>query len=393
MVKKICVALALVYLLSPCVSALGTNDVSAECAVLISEQTGEVIFQKDAYKTHSMASTTKIMTALLTAESGLTNREIKVTENMLNVEGTSMGLLPGDSVSLGELIYGMMLPSGNDAANVAAIYLGGSIEGFAELMNARAAEIGMKSTNFVTPSGLDSENHYSTAYDMALLGREAVKNPLLFSACSSKKKTLTYGNPPYSRTLYNHNRLLDYYEYALGIKTGFTKKSGRCLVSYAEKDGVGLVAVTLNAPDDWNDHKVMLNYGFDTVKARTIAPSVPCTVKVVGSDKSEIKTSVENLTLQSVGNPQAQQKIYIKKFLYAPVNVGDVIGKCELYLDGELIDTADVTAAESAKIIESDLQKDTGNIDNADNSGFRGIANKIKEKFSGIFTAFRRDQD
>lgn len=388
MIKRICVALALICFLAPTVSALNADSVSAECAVLISAQTGEVLFDKNANKQHSMASTTKIMTALLTIESGLTQHEITVTDDMLSVEGTSMGLLPGDSVSLGELVYGMMLPSGNDAANVAAVYLGGSVEGFAGMMNERALEIGMKNTNFVTPSGLDSENHYSTAYDMALLGREAVKNPLFLSVCSSKKKTLTYGNPPYSRTLYNHNRLLDYYDYALGIKTGFTKKSGRCLVSYAKKDGVGLVAVTLNAPDDWNDHKTMLNYGFETVKVKLIKPDVPSTVKVVGSDVGEIQTSVSDLVLQTAGEPVTEQRVYIKKFLYAPVKEGDIIGICELYSDGELIDTQNITAACNAEL----KNQETNNSDKPDeNSGNKSIFDKIKEKFSSIFTAFRRD--
>ena len=386
MIKKICIALALICISAPTVSALNAGSVSAECAVLLSAQTGEVLFDKNANQQHSMASTTKIMTALLSIESGLTQNEIKVTDSMLNVEGTSMGLLPGDSVSLGELVYGMMLPSGNDAANVAALYLGGSMEGFAEMMNVRAAQIGMKNTHFVTPSGLDSEDHYSTAYDMALLGREAVKNPLFLSVCSSKKKTLTYGNPPYSRTLYNHNRLLEYYDYALGIKTGFTKKSGRCLVSYAEKDGVGFIAVTLNAPNDWNDHKVMLNYGFETLKVKQIKPEVPTSVTVVGADVEQIRISVNNLVLQTADNPATEQRIYMKKFLYAPVKAGDIIGRCELYADGELIDSQNIIAAESAEVKQADTYDSERSEPEKSN-----IFKKIKEKLGSFFTAFRRD--
>ena len=211
----------------------------ARAWVLMDADSGRILAGKDADTAYPMASTTKIMTSLLAAQSGKLHDEITVSKEMILVEGTSMGLLPGDSVSLYELIYGMLLPSGNDAANVTAYYLGGNVENFVKKMNAKAKEIGMENTNFVTPSGLDDEMHYSTAYDMALLGRYAVGDPVFRSVCSSKKASLSYGNPPYKRTLYNHNRLLESYKYALGIKTGFTKKSGRCLVSYAEKDGTG----------------------------------------------------------------------------------------------------------------------------------------------------------
>ncbi len=132
-------------------------------------------------------------------------------------------------------------------------------------MNERAQQIGMEQTNFVTPSGLDAQDHYSTAYDMALLAREAIRNEDFLSICSQTKITTEYGNPPYKRTLTNHNRLLSLYEGAIGVKTGFTKKAGRCLVSAAQRDGVTLICVTLNAPDDWNDHSALFDYGFSQV--------------------------------------------------------------------------------------------------------------------------------
>ena len=331
-------------------SALEASDVSAECAVLISRQTGEVIFQKNAYAKHSMASTTKIMTSLLAAQSGKLHDELTVTEEMVRVEGTSMGLLPGDIVSVRELIYGMLLPSGNDAANAAAIYLGGNVENFAKQMNAKAKEIGMENTNFVTPSGLDDENHYSTAFDMALLGRYAVSDPVFRSVCSSKKATLSFGNPPYNRTLYNHNRLLDSYEFALGIKTGFTKKSGRCLVSYAEKDGMGLIAVTLNAPDDWNDHKLMLDYGFSRLKKYTFTANIPKTISVVGGNVENLQVKCNSFEYDGLEQRSFVQKVVVDRFVYAPISKGDKLGEVKIYLDGKLIGSTDIYAAENVGV-------------------------------------------
>lgn len=350
------------------VSALDSSDISAECAVLISQQTGEVIFKKNAYKHHSMASTTKIMTSLLAAQSGKLHDEITVSKEMILVEGTSMGLLPGDSVSLYELIYGMLLPSGNDAANVTAYFLGGNVENFVKKMNAKAKEIGMQNTNFVTPSGLDDEMHYSTAYDMALLGRYAVGDPVFRSVCSSKKASLSYGNPPYKRTLYNHNRLLESYKYALGIKTGFTKKSGRCLVSYAEKDGTGLIAVTLNAPNDWNDHKLMLDYGFSKLKRYVFKPVIPEHMDVVGGNVENLKISCEQFEYDSLDHRNVIQKLVIDKFAYAPIKKGDKLGEVMLYLDGSYIGSTDICAAEDVGLLIQKQEK-------------KSFFQRIKERF------------
>lgn len=347
MIKKFISFFLILVFSSLRVSALNANDVSAECAVVLSEQTGEIIFEKNPHKQQSMASTTKIMTSLLAIESCKLQNEIKVTEDMLKVEGTSMGLLPGDSVSLDELLYGMLLQSGNDAANATAVYLGGSLDDFAQSMNTRAKQIGMNNTNFVTPSGLDSQYHYSTAYDMALLGREAVSNSKFLSVCSKQKSTLTYGNPPYSRTLYNHNKLLEYYDYALGIKTGFTKKSGRCLVSYAKKDGVGLIAVTLNAPNDWQDHRLMLDYGFDSINSFEVNADLPMSIPVVGGSADNVKITTETYVYSSMNSADIEHQVFLQRFIYAPVKIGDVVGFWRIYADDKLVEEIPITAAES----------------------------------------------
>lgn len=341
---SICVILSMSLLR---VYASEAPTLSAECAVVVNVHTGEILYSKNAEKHHSMASTTKIMTALLAIESGKLQSEIVVSEDMVNVEGTSMGLVVGDSVSLDELVYGMMLSSGNDAANAAAVFLGGSVEEFAVMMNKRAETIGMRNTNFVTPSGLDSKEHYSTAYDMALLGIEAVKNPKFVSVCSAQSASLTYGNPPYKRTVSNHNKLLKSYDYALGIKTGFTKKSGRCLVSYAKKDGSELVAVTLNAPDDWNDHRKLLDYGFKNLQSDTIIPEISEFLPVVGSDADSVNITVKPFCYSYSNKHSVTYKVFINKFIYAPVKADTVVGYCAYYVNGKLQEVEPILTTES----------------------------------------------
>ena len=324
-------------------------SISASSAVVMVAQTGEVLYEHNAHIRRSMASTTKIMTSLLALENADLKKEVTVTEEDVSVEGTSMGLLPDDKVTFEGLVYGMLLQSGNDAANVTAVKLAGSVEEFVKLMNKRASEIGMKNTNFVTPSGLDAEEHYSTAYDMALLGCEAVNNSDFRSICSAKQAVIYYGNPPYRRTLTNHNKLLSSYDGCIGMKTGFTKKSGRCLVSAAERDGIILVAVTLNAPDDWNDHKLLLDYGFQMTENRQMSDEIAYEIPVVGGTKKSAKLTVsESVSVVVSDNTSGISSVYmVDSFLYAPVNKGDIAGRVVYYLGSEKIAESLLVSSES----------------------------------------------
>lgn len=325
--------------------------ISASSAVVMVADTGEVLYEHNAHTRRSMASTTKIMTALLALENADLKKEITVSEKEVAVEGTSMGLLPDDKVTFEGLVYGMLLQSGNDAANVTAVKLCGSVEKFVKLMNERAAEIGMNNTNFVTPSGLDAPEHYSTAYDMALLACEAVKNPDFRSISSQKQAVVYYGNPPYRRTLTNHNKLLDYYNGCIGVKTGFTKKSGRCLVSAAERDSVTIVAVTLNAPDDWNDHKILLDYGFNMTKNRELNDEITYSIPVSGGKKQSVKLTVQEKAFVDVseGMKGISEKYMIDSFLYAPVKKGDVAGKVVYYLGSRKVSESVIVADASVE--------------------------------------------
>lgn len=327
-------------------------EISASSAVLMICGSREIIYEKNSHDRRSMASTTKIMTSVLALESGKINQEIIATDDMVRVEGTSIGLLPGDTISLEELVAGMLLQSGNDAANAVAITLGGTKEAFVGMMNNKAKQIGMSDTHFVTPSGLDADEHYSTAYDMALLADYALKNDDFVSICSQKQMTVSYGNPPYNRKLTNHNKLLMQYEGTFGVKTGFTKKSGRCLVSAARRGGVSLICVTLNSPNDWDDHKKLLDYGFDKVKKTELKDGesykVPLISGIIKSVKAECKTSGYAYSLQE--NADVYKKTELPLFVYAPIEKGDVIGYCCFYYkNGSLAARLPITAAENAE--------------------------------------------
>ena len=220
------------------------------------QQSGRILYEKEAHEVRRIASITKIMTAILAIESGKLNDSVKVTENAVRAEGSSIYLKPGETIKLEDLVYGMMLRSGNDAAAAIAEHVGGSLEGFVYLMNQKASEIGMDQTHFANPHGLDDhEDHYSTAYDMALLTRYAMSNDTYKQISGTKVHRAPNPTENWDRVWKNKNRLLtELYDYTTGGKTGYTKRAKRTLVTTATKGDLNLIAVTLNGPDDWNDH-------------------------------------------------------------------------------------------------------------------------------------------
>ena len=357
--KKILFLLAALLLLPlPTARAANEPGVSAQSAILISGDDGTVIFEKNAHARLAMASTTKIMTALLTLEEAERAGDpvIDITEEMVRVEGSSMGLQAGNRLTLTNLTSGMLLASGNDAANAAALYLGESQEGFAKLMNARAREIGMEETNFVTPSGLDDDEHYSTAYDMALLGREAMMNDEFARIAGSSALQVEFIEPEQRVSYTNHNKLLRIYDGCIGIKTGFTKKAGRTLVSAARREGTTLIAVTLNAPDDWDDHTAMFDYGFETVKTVQMGgEALPETLPVAGSDKQGVTLRMGQRLSMTLPIEQAQgveSRVLLPRFLYAPVLAGERVGRVQYLMGGEEIYSVPIIASEEAGALE-----------------------------------------
>lgn len=325
-------------------------DISAKSAIVMDAESHRVLFEKDAYTQRPMASTTKIMTALLAIENNDPEKSVTISSFAANTEGSSVWLSPGEHMSVEDLLYSLMLSSGNDAAVALAETTSGSIEAFAALMNERARAIGAINTHFTNPHGLPDDDHYTTAFDLALIASEAMKNDLFREICSTEYKSVSWENSQWNRSLSNHNKLLKMYEYAIGIKTGYTKKAGRCLVSAAENNGQLLIAVTLSDPDDWNDHIKLFDCCFDKYSA--------CKICTAGEELSEsfIKNDgereakllyKENFTI-SLANGEEE---YVKRenVMYDdvdyPVRKGQTLGVCNIYFHDEPIGKVDIISA------------------------------------------------
>lgn len=333
-------------------------SVSAVSAVLINADTGTVVWEKNAYEQRAMASTTKIMTALLTAEAGELDKKFTVDSYAINVEGTSMGLKQGDIVTRRALLYGILLPSGNDAANAAAVSVSGSMSAFVELMNKKAAELGLTDTHFANPSGLDAQGHYTTAYDLARLAGVALENPVFAEICRCSDAQVEYGNPPYLRWLSNSNKMLWQYEGCIGVKTGFTDNARRCLVSAAERNGVRLICVTLNAPNDWDDHRKMLDYGFRQVKPTEIVLPNPVSIPVIGGYEQDVTLALRDTVRLSLSEQESKAvnvELYVQPFLYAGFGAGSRAGVAHIYLNGEFVSEVELVTAYAVQAQEQQL--------------------------------------
>lgn len=358
-VKRIALIVFVISLLLSNIEVFSVDDcvsVSADSAILICGDTGRVLYAKNENEKRPMASTTKIMTALLALEySESDNKDVTITDEMVRTEGSSMGLMPGYVISLENIVKGMMMCSGNDAANTLAYAVAGSKEEFSKLMNERALQLGMNNTHFVTPSGLDDEDHYSTAYDMAILGAYAMENKRFSDIVSQKSIKVKFVNPGETRTYKNHNRLLSLYDGCIGIKTGFTKKSGRCLVSCVQKDGAKLIAVTLRAPSDWDDHQRMYDYGFSKVRNIELnEEETRFSVDVVGAldEQITVSGSKTSVTILNEDSEKIKRSIELPSFVYAPITQGQVIGRIVYTIDGEIIAVNNLTSTKDEPLIE-----------------------------------------
>lgn len=330
--KLVCFVLVLVTFLSFPFSA---NAYSARSMVLIEQSSLAVVDEKDANTKLPMASTTKIMTALIALETLDLNSVVEVPAEACNIEGSSMYLVQGERLSVLDLLYGLMLTSGNDAATALAIITAKTVDGFVALMNNKAKELGLVNTNFTNPSGLPDDNHYTTALELAKLAAFALNNPTFAKIVATKSAYLPYKNQKNGRYIKNHNKLLSIYDYAIGVKTGFTKKAGRCLVSAAKKDKITLVCVTLNAPDDWNDHISAYESGFLKVKNTCIAKSgtVNVTLKSPSGEKIDC-TNNTDVYATLVDGAQITTKIIAPGFLYAPKAKNQTVGRVDYFING-----------------------------------------------------------
>ena len=317
----------------------------------------KVLACSNMHSRKAMASTTKIMTALIACELCDLTQTVTVTDKMIACEGSSIGLQVGDEISYKDLLYGLMLESGNDAALCLAISISGSEKAFSMLMNEKAKSLGMKNTNFVTCNGLDDRLHYSSAFDLALLTATAMQNDIFHSIVSTKVYTATYNNEEKKRTYYNHNRLLSTLNGCEGVKTGFTKKSGRCLVSSCKRNGVRLIAVTLNDGDDWNDHKRLYESGYQKYEKIPLEYSSHF-VDVINSNTVEIKaeTKEKEISFYQGLSSFIKPKIHLPKFLYSPVKTGQKIGFVEYYYNDVMIAKTDIVALENANRLKKKVK-------------------------------------
>lgn len=351
--RAACLLLALMCTSVPVYAAPGSDarsalSVSAKSAVLYDAGGAGVLWEKNAHERLPMASTTKIMTALVALENLPLDTVVSIPAAAVGVEGSSVYLCEGEKQTLEALLFALMLESANDAATAIAIAVAGSVEAFAQLMNRRAESMGLHDTHFVNPHGLDDPEHYTTACDLAVITAEALKNPDFRRIAGTYRTSMPLGDTPGARLLINHNRLLRSYPGAIGGKTGFTKKSGRCLVSAAERDGLRLVAVTLSAPDDWSDHEHMLDYGFDSYESLCLADAgeLEYAISVSGGEQNTVLAS--NPCDVRVTLPRERGEITVStelsRIAEAPVQRGDTLGRVVWECDGKEIASADICA-------------------------------------------------
>lgn len=333
----VCLLLPVVCLPCAAESMPAPPSVSAQSAVLIEADSAQVAFAKSADFPLPMASTTKIMTALVALELAEPATEITADAEAIGIEGSSIYLTENETLTLEQLLYALLLESANDAATAIALGLSGSVEAFAAEMNRKAGELGLRQTHFTNPHGLDDHEHFTTAYELALIAKAALQNDLLRQIVSTRKTTIPHQATNGSRLLVNHNKMLRLYDGCIGVKTGFTKKSGRCLVSAAERDGVTLIAVTLNAPNDWDDHTKLLDYGFSRYESVLLCDReellMPLSV-VGGEDASVMACNVNALRVTlPVGHGEIIKAVELPRFVYAPTRNGETVGRVVFYCD------------------------------------------------------------
>ena len=317
---------------------------SAASMILYEPRTGTVLRQRGADERRLIASTTKIMTALVVLEHSRLSRSVTITDAQSGIEGSSMGLLPGDSYTIEELLYGLMLASGNDAAIALAEHTAGSVEAFVEWMNEKAAALCLANTHFENPHGLDGEQHYSSARDLALLTAAAMENPdfcRLFAAREYQIHGLTFRN---------HNKLLEGYDGCIGGKTGYTRAAGRTLVSVAERDGLRLICVTLSDPNDWADHAALYDEAFSGYRFLTFPDEQWRAVPVISSTASAVPLQCDAPFALMRRDEETAVHVSLPRFVFAPVRCGDRLGTVRIVRSGKVIWKSDLLAAADAPV-------------------------------------------
>ena len=343
---KLLLLLALLFL--PAVSNAQEVSTSAKACIIIDEATGCTLLQHNADAPLPMASTTKIMTALLALEQGDLTAPVTCSRNAFGVPGTSIYLSQGETLTLEQMLYGLMLASGNDAAVAIAEHIGGSVEDFCRMMTTRAAELGSTDTVFLTPHGLPCDGHHTTARDLALIAREAMTHETFRAIVSTQRGKIPWEGRGYDRVLNNKNKLLSTYEGCTGIKTGYTKAAGRCLVFGAERDGMRIIGVVLNCYDWFNEAARLMDTAFAQYEPITLmnAGEWLRTLPVEVADGAEVGAVLTADLTGIIPRDQFPQiEIDLPQSLEAPVQAGDILGEVRM-LHGETVLCAVPLAAE-----------------------------------------------
>lgn len=327
-------------------------SVGAHSAALMCAESGELLYELLPDEVRPMASTTKIMTALVAIENAPLDTVATVSGDAVGIIGSSVYLREGECISLESLLYALLLESANDAAEQIAITVGGDEAGFVAMMNEKAEQLGLKNTHFANPHGLDSEGHYTTARELAAIAAAALENETFSEIAGTYKKTISTEDGSVSRLLVNHNRMLRSYDGAIGVKTGYTSSAGRCLVSAARRDGVTLIAVTLDDHSDWADHTAMLDAGFSAYAERLLcgAGELSYTLPLEGAESDSLTVSNGGeVSAVLPRNAELRRVVELPRFVFAPIESGQTVGTVRYYVGDREVAAVPLCAESAAE--------------------------------------------
>lgn len=334
-------------------------ETNGKAVILMDFHSGRVLYERNSNLRLPPASLTKIMTGLLAVENGNLDQKVTISEYAASIPECTIYLEPNEVLTRMELLYAAMLPSANDASTALAESIAGSEANFIDRMNQRANELGLKNTHFVNPHGLEDKEHYSSAYDLALIAREALKYPVFKDVVSTKRTVIPWASrEDEDRILLNQNRLLSRYEGAIGVKTGYTRQAGNCVVGAAQRGSTVLIAVSMNSPTVYEDLQQMLDYGFENYKTVAVGSveEISKEVKVIKGESPTVKAVPADSLKVAVTDEEVLHLTYVINLepnVNAPIEKGDVLGTCELYLKGEHIKSIDIVASQSIDVKHS----------------------------------------
>lgn len=339
----------LIFVTAP-VLALNPSSLSAATACVVDVETGQVLIDKNMHVKRPPASVTKILTTIIAIEEGKLDDEVTVSRKAAYQEGSSIYLSVGEKISLEELLYGVMLASGNDASMAVAEYISGSVEEFAKLMNKKAKLMGALNSNFVNPSGLPNGDHYSTAYDLAMIMRYALQNKTFARITATKNKTISWADNTWGRGLRNHNKLLWQYDDITGGKTGYTRAAGRCLIASAQKNGREIVAIVLKSSNDWLEVRNLLDFGLGNFKKIVVIKKGEVIYQMDWEESREGKIGLLagrsiSVLIPINGSTRIKKQVYLKPELELPIKKGEVIGELRISADKKIIGKTELLAS------------------------------------------------